>query len=133
MASSRLTVLAWHNVSPTPFFPGTAEIFADQLRAVRRVANVVPLGAALDDLFSGRPLPARAVAITFDDGYRDNVEVAMPILRGFGMPATFFLVPGFLDRTARCWWETIAWAMGRSERREVEWRGRVLPAGPTHG
>jgi len=60
MASSRLTVLAWHNVSPTPFFPGTAEIFADQLRAVRRVANVVPLGAALDDLFFDRPLPARA-------------------------------------------------------------------------
>lgn len=47
----------------------------------------------LSESASGPP----AVAITFDDGYRDNSEVAWPILREIGCPATFFICTGFLD------------------------------------
>jgi peptidoglycan/xylan/chitin deacetylase (PgdA/CDA1 family) len=42
-------------------------------------------------------LPARAICITFDDGYRDNIEVAVPILKRHGLTATFFIATGFLD------------------------------------
>jgi peptidoglycan/xylan/chitin deacetylase (PgdA/CDA1 family) len=47
-------------------------------------------------------LPARAVCITFDDGYADNVDVAAPLLARYGLPATFFIATGFLD--GGCMW-----------------------------
>jgi peptidoglycan/xylan/chitin deacetylase (PgdA/CDA1 family) len=47
--------------------------------------------------------------ITFDDGYRDNYEIALPLLRAHGLRASFFLATGFLDRPAAPWWDEIAW------------------------
>jgi peptidoglycan/xylan/chitin deacetylase (PgdA/CDA1 family) len=44
------------------------------------------------------------VALTFDDGYRDNVEHAWPVLAKHGAPWTLFVTTGFADRTARLWW-----------------------------
>jgi peptidoglycan/xylan/chitin deacetylase (PgdA/CDA1 family) len=58
----------------------------------------------------------RYVAFTFDDGYRDSHEVALPILRAHGVPATFFLTTGYLDRPQLSWWDEIAWIV-RSARR----------------
>jgi peptidoglycan/xylan/chitin deacetylase (PgdA/CDA1 family) len=48
-----------------------------------------------------------AVALTFDDGYRDNLEVAVPILAEFEAPATFFLTSEQLDRPRRFWWDVL--------------------------
>ena len=97
-----LLILGWHNVAPTSGFPsvrGCGESgLRQQLRLLRRGADVVDLADALRDLQRGRELPRRAVAITFDDGYRDNVTLAAPLLRDLGLPATFFLVPEFLVR-----------------------------------
>jgi peptidoglycan/xylan/chitin deacetylase (PgdA/CDA1 family) len=58
----------------------------------------------MDALMNGESLPADAVAITFDDGYRNNLTVAAPILKEFGVPATFFVSTGFADGTASPWW-----------------------------
>lgn len=44
------------------------------------------------------------VALSFDDGYRDNVEHAWPVLAKHQAPWTLFVTPGFADRTARLWW-----------------------------
>jgi peptidoglycan/xylan/chitin deacetylase (PgdA/CDA1 family) len=52
----------------------------------------------------GRSLPDHAVAITFDDGYLNNLEFAVPLLLKYGMPATFFLTTGFIDGTHAPWW-----------------------------
>lgn len=113
-----LLVLGWHNIAGTPSFPEVAGAgagargFERQVKALTRYAHPVPLYPALRALAAGRRLPARAVALTFDDGYRDNAEVALPILRRHGVPATFFLVRGFLDRRVSPWWEDLAaaWA-----------------------
>jgi peptidoglycan/xylan/chitin deacetylase (PgdA/CDA1 family) len=130
--ADRLLVLGWHNAEPTPFFsaPDPARGLARQLRLVRRLGRVVPLESALSALAEGRPLPPRAVALTFDDGYRDNLETALPILRRLRLPATFYLVPGLLDRAVRPWWETLAWAFSRASAAAADWRGRRLAAGP---
>lgn len=124
--SRRLLVIGWHNIEPTWSFHGTSpEVgrrgFERQVRFLRHWANVVPLRSALADLAEGRPLPPRAVALTFDDGYLDNVTVAAPVLHAAGLPATFFLVPGFLSGSSRVWWEELGWAFEHATAADVVW------------
>jgi peptidoglycan/xylan/chitin deacetylase (PgdA/CDA1 family) len=96
----RLTVLIFHRVrtSPDPLFPGEpdAQSFEQQMRWVRRWFEPLPLEEAVPLLHTGQ-LPPRALCITFDDGYADNLTVALPILQRLGLPATFFIATGFLD------------------------------------
>jgi peptidoglycan/xylan/chitin deacetylase (PgdA/CDA1 family) len=66
---------------------------------------VLPLREAAARLRDGT-LPVRSACVTFDDGYRDNVEVALPILRRHGVPATFFLATSFLDG-GRMWNDSV--------------------------
>jgi peptidoglycan/xylan/chitin deacetylase (PgdA/CDA1 family) len=128
---SRLVVLMWHNVEGTWCYPSPGGAGAwgltRQLRRLQQLATVVPLQEALEALAAGRPLPARAVAITFDDGYRDNVDCAAPLLEDLGIPATFFLVPGLLSGDVRPWWEILAWGFARARPAVVSWDGRALP------
>ncbi len=59
----------------------------------------VSLDSVLEHYLRGAPLPPKAVLLTFDDGYRDNLENALPILRRHGYPAVLFVPIGFLDDT----------------------------------
>lgn len=71
-----------------------------QLRLVRLAYPVVPL----EDVASGRNKNGRArVALTFDDGLRNNVDVAYPILRQLGLTGTFFVCPGLIEGAAWLW------------------------------
>jgi peptidoglycan/xylan/chitin deacetylase (PgdA/CDA1 family) len=70
--------------------------FTEQMAALSGAFNVLPLAEALARLPSGS-LPRRAVAVSFDDGYADNFHIALPILRKFGLTATFFIATDFLD------------------------------------
>lgn len=63
---------------------------------VVRAFTVLTLGDALR-LRAAACLPARALVISFDDGYADNAEIALPILMRHGLRATFFVASGFLD------------------------------------
>ena len=66
-----------------------------------------------------KALPRRAVLVTFDDGWRDNLDYAYPLLRRFGMPATLFTATEMLDEKSVCWWqEVLLWAL-RTGRRTV--------------
>jgi peptidoglycan/xylan/chitin deacetylase (PgdA/CDA1 family) len=96
-----------------------------QLRWLAAVANVLPLGTALDALASGGHLPPRACALTFDDGYADNLHVAAPLLARYSLPATFFLVPGLLSGEVEAWWEVLAQHFNTAVAERLEWRGRV--------
>ncbi|HYN17852.1 MAG TPA: polysaccharide deacetylase family protein, partial [Actinomycetes bacterium] len=135
--TDRLLIVAWHNVERTwnyPAAPGAgAAGFEHQLRRLQRLGTIVPLAPSLRQLTTGQPLPPRAIALTFDDGYRDNLEVGAPVLERLGLPATFFLVPGILDGTVSPWWETVAWAMGTATRTSLDWEGQALPVGGRAG
>ena len=116
--SNRLLVLGWHNIDPTPGFPDPPGVgrlgFAKQLRTLARFTNVLPFDEALRLMEAGEPLPPRAVVLTFDDGYRDNLELGVPMLAEHALPATFFLVPGFLSGTVGAWWEDLSAAFERA-------------------
>ena len=96
----RLTILQFHRVHARPdtLFPREvdATAFRERLAWVRAWFNVLPLEDAVRALARGA-LPERALAVTFDDGYADNVTVALPILRELDVHATFFIATGFLD------------------------------------
>jgi peptidoglycan/xylan/chitin deacetylase (PgdA/CDA1 family) len=98
--SVRLSVLVHHRVlaRPDPFYPEepTAASFDTRMAWVKARFNVLPLGEAVTRMQAGT-LPERALAITFDDGYADNHDVALPILRKHGLPATFFIATGYID------------------------------------
>jgi peptidoglycan/xylan/chitin deacetylase (PgdA/CDA1 family) len=100
MLRDRLSILTYHRVhsGPDPMFPGatTARDFARHAAILRRFFNVLPLAEAAARL-QERSLPAFAVCITFDDGYRDNLTVALPVLRRYELPATVFVASGFTD------------------------------------
>lgn len=95
---ARLSILIFHRVRPAidPLFPNEpdARQFEKKMRAVARDWTVLALPHALSLLRQGA-LPSRALCITFDDGYVDNLTVAAPILKKLNLPATFFISTGF--------------------------------------
>lgn len=95
-----LSILLYHRVFPQPdrLLGGDpdAAAFDWQMALAARHFNVLPLGEAVEHLRNGR-LPPRALCITFDDGYADNHDIALRILRKHGLTATFFIATGFLD------------------------------------
>jgi peptidoglycan/xylan/chitin deacetylase (PgdA/CDA1 family) len=90
----------YHKVNdlwPNPTTVPTA-VFAEQMELIGELGYApVSLDAVRDHYLHGAPLPEGAVLITFDDGYRDNLENALPILRRHGYPAVVFVPIGFLD------------------------------------
>jgi len=119
---SKLSILIFHRVlpEPDPIFPDEPDAYRfDQIMGwVRTWFNVIPLDAAVDALRT-RNLPARAMAITFDDGYADNRAIALPILKRHGLSATFFIATGYLDG-GRMWNDTIIEAIRGSEAIRIE-------------
>ena len=113
---ARLSVLIFHRIMPVPdpLLPGEpdAREFDTILGWVKRWFNVLPVDEAVVRLREGR-LPSRAAAITFDDGYRDNYTVALPILKRHGLSATFFISTGFLDG-GRMWNDSVTETVRRA-------------------
>ena len=103
-AGRALRVLMYHKVNdqwPNPITVPTA-IFAEQMTLLRELGyTVVSLDDVRDHYVDGAPLPDRAVLITFDDGYLDNLEQAAPILLDHGYPAVIFAPIGYLEPGAR--------------------------------
>lgn len=117
---ARLSVLIFHRVHARtdPLFPGEpdAQRFEAMLKWVRHWFRVIPLDEAVRRLREGR-LPERALCITFDDGYADNHDVAMPILNRLGLSATVFVATGYVGG-GRMWNDTLVEAV-RHARRET--------------
>ena len=96
----KLLILTYHRVIPDPDAHDPDDIsesqFDMQVSVFSKYFNPLTLSDAASRLRDGK-LPARAVCVTFDDGYRDNAELALPILRRHQVPATFFVATSFLD------------------------------------
>ncbi len=122
---AKLSTLIFHRVlaQQDELFPNEADVHRfEQICAwLKRSFQVLPLDQAVDLLRAGR-LPARAVCITFDDGYADNHDLAMPILRAYGLPATFFISTGYLDG-GRMWNDSVIESFRRTKLTELDLTG----------
>jgi len=81
--------------------------FEEHLCVLYRTRRPVALTKFVRNLMAGT-LPANAVALTFDDGYVDNLIAGKPRLAAADIPATVFLATGYLDRSEAFWWDELA-------------------------
>ena len=106
---ARLSTLIFHRVlpEPDPLLPGEVDAarFDAMCGWLARWFRVLPLTDALSKLRECR-LPRRSLCITFDDGYADNHDLAMPILQRHGLSATFFVTTGVIGG-GRMWNDTV--------------------------
>ena len=97
--NGRVAIVNYHRVlaAPSPFLASEPDIdiFTWQMELLARCFNVLSLREALAAIDAGR-VPPRAVCITFDDGYRSVHELALPVLRRLGLPATVFVSSGYV-------------------------------------
>ena len=105
---SKMTIVAFHRVNDAVGDDGLtcpAEKFADFCHFFKRYFTVIPAAQQIAGCHAGRDMGG-TLSITFDDGYRDNFEVAAPILRKLGLPATFFVTTGFIGSRVVAPWDT---------------------------
>jgi peptidoglycan/xylan/chitin deacetylase (PgdA/CDA1 family) len=107
----RPLILMYHRVARVRHDPwGIAvdpEHFEEQIEYVERHRTAMSMDELVQRLH-GKTLPEDAVAVTFDDGYRDNLVNAKPILARHGVPACLFLPTGYVDRNVPFWWDELA-------------------------
>ena len=105
-------ILAYHNFSDhddtRPNEVSVAEA-RNQLEYLRRHFRVVPLSQLVERLASGVRLEPYSVALTVDDGRRNFYDLFFPLLKEFGMPATFFVVSSFIRRDDWVWTDKVLW------------------------
>jgi len=112
-------ILLYHRVAAPAYDPWrlavAPETFDRQLDFLAAEFRVMPLAELAAAALAG-DVPDRAVAITFDDGYLDNLEAALPLLESHRVPATLYLATGYVGATAYWWDELCALLTGPGER-----------------
>ncbi len=121
-------ILAYHGVTAHPetqlrnvrrlHIP--ADRFEEHLKILTRDWRPITLRELVEAVEAGRSLPARSVILTFDDGYRNFLTVALPLLRKFAVPATLFVVTGSHERL---WQDEIELAVEQTTAKGVFWNG----------
>ena len=107
---NRGLILMYHRVANLYSDPWllavTPQRFAQHLEILRQHTKPMPLRQLFEGLLSGN-VDDRAVAITFDDGYADNLYSAKPLLERYDFPATFFLTTGYIGCEREFWWDEL--------------------------
>lgn len=120
---NKLWVLMYHRVLPAndsrfraeePGMIVTPETFRQHIKIIKNLFEVVSLTDWVDRRNAGKPLPTRACAITFDDGWLDNYQFALPILQQEQVLATLFAVAGMIGTSLQFWPNRVARLIGNN-------------------
>ena len=126
---TRAIVLRYHSVSEpserNEAYRGAGiavspELFERQMRYLSDSYQVVPLDRLVERSGAGAPFPARAVAITFDDGYRDNYTNALPVLDSLGLAATVYVTTDAIGDGWRFWVSRLRFVLLRTRESRIE-------------
>src|SRR5215217_4356416 len=108
--TSPAIILMYHRVTELANDPHLLAVtpahFDEQLAAIRAHGIPLRLQELVESLRQGRT-PRRAVIVTFDDGYADNLHQAKPLLERHRVPATFFLTAGQVGQAREFWWDEL--------------------------
>ena len=109
-------VLMYHRFAWEPSSGFTSlECFRRQVRHIKQHYNPMTLGHLIHAIENEGHAPPNTVVITIDDGYRDFYEIAFPVLKEEGVPATLFVATGFIDRALWLWPDQVRWLLERAE------------------
>ena len=115
---SDAVILMYHRVDVADADPWRLAVrpkhFAEHLDVIRGSFEPIALTRLRARLRTG-DIPRRSVAVTFDDGYRDNLVNAEPLLQRNDVPATLFVTSGYLDSQRDFWWEELTAVCSQSE------------------
>ncbi|HEY1269013.1 MAG TPA: polysaccharide deacetylase family protein [Candidatus Binatia bacterium] len=118
-----LTVLMYHSIGGSDLLgPGLAvsvKNFAGQLEYLARSFDIVSLDSAVAMLRGGAAMPDNTIALTFDDGFRDNYEAAFPLLKKYGAPAAMFVATEPLTRGISLWPYRLRFLFKKTQAREL--------------
>ena len=103
----------------------TVGAFDEQMAFVSKHFNCVSLPEAIQQLAAGM-LPARSLVVTFDDGYLDNLSLALPILRKHSVPATVYIATGMIDQADLPWWYELEDLLAKGDRFSLDWNKQHL-------
>jgi peptidoglycan/xylan/chitin deacetylase (PgdA/CDA1 family) len=132
-------ILMYHRFSESEGdIPTSARCFSEQVDYLADHYELVPLSTLAGYLTSGKRIPRGLAVITIDDGYRDCYDVAFPVLRERNIPATLFVVTGFVDQATWLWTDKVRYLTARATGSALEVRigdqelqikldGRALP------
>ena len=130
-----LRVLTYHRVAEPGEYPYLSPIilsatpggFRSQMQFVASVYTPVSIQTVFEHLDSGKPLPRRAVLVTFDDAYRCFAQHAWSTLKELGIPVVLFVATAFPDDLTRSfWWDRLYHALETTQKRTLISRGVVL-------
>jgi peptidoglycan/xylan/chitin deacetylase (PgdA/CDA1 family) len=128
-APDLLTVLLYHRVAEhvrddfdtfTPNVSATLEDFTAQMEYISQNYNVISCGELAERIQNKEPLPPHTAIITFDDGYYDNYQVAFPVLKRLGLPATIFATTDFIGSLKPSYWDLVAYCFHHTKKTNVE-------------
>lgn len=103
-------------------FSGTPEDFEAQVVYLRKHFRLLRLDEVLEFSRAGFQFPEPCALITFDDGYRDNFDLAFPILRKHGVSAVFFVPTDYIENPRLPWWDHIAYVVKKTQLRTLSLR-----------
>jgi peptidoglycan/xylan/chitin deacetylase (PgdA/CDA1 family) len=112
LVSRRIIILQYHSVRPEAethydvigqgiIHP--SKVFESQMQMVAGSCSPVMIDDVVDYINGLKDIPKRAVVITFDDGFKDNYDIAMPILERYGLRAVFYLTVEYMDGNKAPW------------------------------
>lgn len=126
-----ISIFTYHAVidQPLPFFDWCfldAELFRKQIAYLSKYFDIIPLSKAVELLESDSIDGPKAV-ITFDDGYKNNYDVALPILQEFSAPATIYLVSDLLGADKSVWFTRLIMGLDATDLTEITWDNVTYP------
>ncbi len=122
-----IAILKYHSVQDKPeqfddsignSIIHTTFVFKEQMELVAKYFNPVTMDDILLFLKGEKRIPKKSVAVTFDDGYADNFEIAAPILDHYGIQATFYITVGTIEIKPSLWFLRLRHAIWTTKKKE---------------
>jgi peptidoglycan/xylan/chitin deacetylase (PgdA/CDA1 family) len=124
---SHLAILMYHGIISTPLVVRNwcfldRSFFISQIQYLKKYFQLLSLSEAVKRMKNGGISRPTAV-VTFDDGFQNNYDLAFPILREMGVPATIFLVTGLVNTDDTVWFCRLNQTLTKTKRLAFEWHG----------